>query len=80
MGRDQGQDPVEFGFEASSVEVERSVVPPFALLRFVAGLADEAAKRRGEDAVALINDVLGVAQEMGEAGLPALGPAGLGAA
>ena len=45
----------------------------------VAGHADEVAKGGGEDAVALVDDVLGVAQEMGEADLPVLGPAGLGA-
>src|SRR5260370_1138477 len=51
-----------------------------ARMGFVAGQADEVAKGGGEDAVALVDHVLGVAQEMGEAGLLVFGgPAGLGA-
>ena len=69
MGGGQGQDPVEFGLEAASMEVERGVVPLVAPLRLVAREADEVAKSRGEDAVALVDDILRVAQEMGEADL-----------
>ena len=80
MGGGQGQDPVKFGFEAASMEVERGLVPLVAPLRLVARQADEVAKSRGEDAVALVDDILRVAQEMGEADLLLfLGPAGLGA-
>ena len=62
------------------MEAERGVVPLVAPLRLIARQADEVAKSRGEDPVALVDDILRVAQEMGEADLLLfLGPAGLGA-
>lgn len=74
-GRGRSQGPVEFGFEASPAEVERVVVPCVAPLHFVASHADEVTKGRREDAVALIDDILALAQEMGEKGFLVLGPA-----
>ena len=67
------------GFEAASVDLERGVVPPVSAPGFVASHADEVAQGGCEDAVALVDDVLRVAQEMSEADLPVFGPAGLGA-
>ena len=79
MSGDHGRrPPVEFGFEASLVDFESGVVPFAAPLGFVAGSADEVSQGGGEDAVALVDDVLGVAQEVGKAGLLVFrGPAGL---
>ena len=68
----QGDDPVELGFQASSVPFKRDVV-------HIAGQSEKVAQRRGEDAVALVNHLLRVAQEMGEADLLVLlRPAGPG--
>ena len=76
----QGDDPVELGFQASSVPFKRDVVQSVAPRRLIAGQSEKVAQRRGEDAVALVNHLLRVAQEMGEADLLVLlRPAGLGA-
>src|SRR5208337_4985873 len=69
MDGGQVDHPVEFGFETSFVNPTGGVVPLVAPLGFVASHADEVAKGRREDAVALVDDVLGVTQEMGEADL-----------
>src|SRR5271157_49872 len=61
------------------MDCQRGVVPLAALLGLVASPPDESARCGGEVAVALVDDVPGVAQEMGEAGLLVHGPAGLGA-
>jgi hypothetical protein len=80
MDGGQVHHPVEFGFETSFVNSAGGVVPFVAPLGFVASQADEVAKGRREDAVALLDDILGVTQEMGEADLLVVGgPAGLGA-
>ena len=80
MDGGQGEHLVEFGFEAPFVNSQSGVVPLVAPSGFIAGHSDEVAKRGCEHAVALVHDILGVAQEMGEADLLVfLGPAGLGA-
>ena len=78
MDGGQGEDPIEFGFEAAAVDLERDLVPLVAPGGRVASHADKVTQGGSEDAVALVDDVLRVAQEMGEADLLLfLGPAGL---
>ena len=75
-----GEDAIKLALKASFVDLESDVVPGVAPLCRLAGQTDEVAQRRGEDAVALVDHVLRVAQEMGEADLLVLlRPAGLGA-
>ena len=79
MDGNQGHDPVELGFEASFVGFERDIVERVAPLGLLASHADEVAQAGSKNTVALVDDLLGVAQEMGEADLLLFpGPAGLG--
>ena len=64
-----GEDAIKLALKASFVDLESDVVPGVAPLCRLAGQTDEVAQRRGEDAVALVDHVLRVAQEMGEADL-----------
>ncbi len=66
MDGGQGDDPVELGFQASSVPFKRDVVQSVAPRRLIAGQSEKVAQRRGEAAVALVNHLLRVAQEMGQ--------------
>src|ERR1700722_20536460 len=69
MRRGQRQELIEVGFEAGEVDFERSVGEPGAPTPDAASAADQVAQSRSEYLVALVDDELGVAQQMSEADL-----------
>ena len=76
MGRDDAEQPIEFGVELVTVGPQGGVGERRPAAADRAGLLQQLAQARGEGDVAGLGGVLGVAQEMSEADL-AVGGSGI---